>query len=278
MKILSSGFCVASLLATSIAYADSWSSLEAAEDGPAGQAPSNSQPPAQVVVNTNAAPTPSPQTTSRNSGNAGSMGSGAAQILFSEIEVLKQEVQELRGLVEEQTYELKKLKAEQKERYIDLDRRMSQRLQGAPSNAADPATAEPVDEGGASAVSEKGQYDNALRFVQERKFPEAIAALQSFLQTYPSSSYAVNGYYWLGQIFYIQNNLDEARKAFTIVVNQYPQHQKTADSRYKLGVLLHKLGETAKAKKMLKAVASEYAQSSPGTARLAENYLNQNFQ
>jgi len=44
--------------------------------------------------------------------------------LFDIIELLQQELQNLRGQVEELTFNLKRLKEDQKQRYLDLDRRI----------------------------------------------------------------------------------------------------------------------------------------------------------
>lgn len=200
---------------------------------------------------------------------AGSQGSSrplstsASQLLFSEIEALKQEVQRLQGIVDEQGYELKKLKTEQKERYLDLDRRLGQ-------VASSNQVSAPVGNDQA-----KSAYTNAFSLMKEQKLDEAAVAFKSFLDEHPKSPLVVNGYYWLGQIYYNQGNLDEARKAFTIVVNQYPDHQKSADSTYKLGVVLHRLGDTIKAKQLLEAVKSQYPNSA--SSRFANKYLKENF-
>ena len=191
------------------------------------------------------------------------LSASASQLLFSEIETLKQEVQRLQGIVDEQGYELKKLKTEQKERYLDLDRRLSQ-----VSSSSQPATPVGSDQG-------KAAYTASFALMKEQKLDEAALSFKAFLNEYPKSSLVVNGYYWLGQIYYNQSNLDEARQAFTIVVNQYPDHQKSADSTYKLGVVLHRLGDTVKAKQLLEAVKAQYPNSA--SARFANKYLKENF-
>lgn len=190
----------------------------------------------------------------------------ASQLLFSEIEVLKQEIQTLRSTIEQQGYELNKLKNEQKERYLDLDRRVSQLLK----SGTQPQTEAPVETGDGQKA-----YDDAFAFMKSRKLAEAAAGFKSFLNAFPKSPLAVNGYYWLGQIYYNQGDLDEARKAFTIVVNQYPEHQKSPDSTYKLGVVLHRLGDTAQSKTLLQSVVKQYSDSA--SARFAQKYLKDNF-
>jgi len=227
-------------LGVNFASAETWSSLEGNQSVPAPVSSSNE--------------------------SSRGLSPAASQLLFSEIEMLKQEIQALRSTIEEQGYELNKLKTEQKERYLDLDRRVSQLYKnGVPAAQVTP---EQTDDG-------QGAYDDAFALMKERKLPEAALAFKSFLDNFPKSGLAVNGYYWLGQIYYNQGNLDEARKAFTIVVNQYPEHQKTPDSTYKLGVVLHRLGDTAQSKTLLENVVKQYSDSA--SARFAKKYLKDNF-
>ena len=49
--------------------------------------------------------------------------SGRLSELFYRIQVLQQELKELRGTIEEQSYLIKRLERSQKEQYIDLDGR-----------------------------------------------------------------------------------------------------------------------------------------------------------
>lgn len=225
--------------------ADTWSSLDNTKGVPA-----------QSVSQ-------APVSTSSNKG----LNPAASQLLFSEIEMLKQEIQNLRATVEQQGYELNKLKTEQKQRYLDLDRRMSQLTESQGSQAS--------LVGNVKSGDGQADYDVAFTLMKQRKLDEAAAKFKYFLQTFPKSGLAVNGYYWLGQIYYNQGNLEEARKAFTIVVNQYPDHQKTPDSTYKLGVVLHRLGDTVQAKTLLQAVVKQNPESA--SARFAAKYLKDNF-
>lgn len=231
------------ILFTASSQADTWSSLPSA-NVPAAQ--SNAK---EVPV------------------RAPSSSGHANQLLFSEIELLKQEIQSLQGRLEEQAHELNKLKKEQKERYLDLDRRIGQLVTlGVTGNA-------PTADG--SDLDGKSAYDAAFQLMKARQLDEAAVAFMQFLQNFPKSSLVVNGYYWMGQIYYKQANLDEARKAFTFVKNQFPKHAKTPDSKYKLGVILHRLGDDIKSKEILREVVSQHGTSA--SARFAEKYLKENF-
>lgn len=69
---------------------------------------------------------PGSQTPSRSRDTAPANGGNELIIsLYNQLETLQQEVQTLRGLVEEQAYLIKRLEAESKERYLDLDGRLT---------------------------------------------------------------------------------------------------------------------------------------------------------
>lgn len=229
------------ILVSSLTFSDTWSSLDA------GQV---SAPQSNTVVKS-AGITPA-----------------AAQILFSDIELLKQEVEKLQGIVEEQRYELNKLKAEQKERYLDLDRRLSQAV-----NVKTSVGTESEESNGVGLAKE--DYSAAFELMKNQKLNEAAEKFSVFLKQYPKSPLVVNGYYWLGQIYYNQGKLDDARKAFTIVVNQFPNHQKTADSMYKLGVVLHRLGDLSQGEQYLKLVMKQFPDSA--SARFSKKYLKESY-
>lgn len=63
--------------------------------------------------------------------------------LLNRLNELQQEVQSLRGLVEQQTFEIENLKKAQRDRYVDLDSRLSRLEGGAPSAAMEPPVVAP---------------------------------------------------------------------------------------------------------------------------------------
>ena len=85
--------------------------------------------------------------------------------LFYQLQLLQQEVMQLRGLVEEQSHQLQKLKQQGMERYIDVDRRLGQLAGQAvnPASATQSATTTvddaPVAVGAPVVVSQKGEKE-----------------------------------------------------------------------------------------------------------------------
>jgi tol-pal system protein YbgF len=219
--------------------------------------------------------------------------------LFYQIQVLQQEVQELRGLVEEQAYQLNRLARDQKEQYIDLDRRVAGLTTGAAAGAgltagsstppaAGTASGSPGSVGGGQAstspatsgavaalpaaggVSEREAYQSAFDLMKGRKFDESIAAFNDLIVRYPNGQYTPNAFYWLGELHLAQQNTEQARQSFMQVIGLYPDHPKVPDTLYKLGVAYHRLGDTAKAMEYFEDVQSRYPQSS--AAGLAASY------
>ena len=64
------------------------------------------------------------------------------QPLFYQMQVLQQEVRQLRGLVEEQAYLIQKLQQDQRLQYVDLDRRVAALAPNRPAPGPTPVPAE----------------------------------------------------------------------------------------------------------------------------------------
>ena len=222
--------------------------------------------------------------------------------LFYQIQVLQQEVQELRGLVEEQAYQLNRLARDQKEQYIDLDRRVAGLTTGTAAVASTAAATTPAAgaatgatgsfsgqtsttspaagaatggavvalPGAASGVSERETYQGAFDLMKGRKFDESIAAFNDLIVRFPNGQYTPNAFYWLGELHLAQQNTEQARQSFMQVIGLYPDHPKVPDTLYKLGVAYHRLGDTQKAMEYFADVQSRYPQSS--AAGLAASY------
>ena len=69
--------------------------------------------------------------TSQTDKNAGN-GNEIIVTLYNLAEALQREVQSLRGLVEEQTYQIRRMENEQRDRYLDVDNRLSELSQRVP--------------------------------------------------------------------------------------------------------------------------------------------------
>lgn len=213
--------------------------------------------------------------------------------LFNQVQQLQQEVMRLNGLVEQQAYELRLLKEQSLERYVDLDRRLAGGAAASAGPVDRPST--PVSNttagtapisGGASSGTDRSiaeqpgegeAYRAAYALVRGQEFDQAVSAFSRFLNSYPDGRYAPNAHYWLGELYLVINPADAeaARQSFMLLVNQYPDHAKIPDALYKLGRVHYIKGNNDRAREYLMRVAREYPQSS--AARLASEFVDQNL-
>ncbi len=204
---------------------------------------------------------------------------GSTAYLLNVIDQLRTEMMELRGRVEEQGFLIKQLQQENRDRYLDLDERIS-RIGGAG------AVSSPVLQSGTHTASvkspvlpvsvtdnkqEEDAYQAAFQLIRDKRFDDALAALKKLLTDHPSGSYADNAQYWLGEVQMAQGQYPAAKDAFLAVLKNYPESPKVPDATYKLGRLSDMLGDKKQARDYLESVISKY----PDTAasRLSDTYL-----
>lgn len=212
--------------------------------------------------------------------------------LFYQIQLLRQEVMQLNGKVEEQAHELRKLKEQSLERYVDLDRRLSGAAGGASSTSANTGSAggssstvvtAPVAAGGQSRTAEQpgegDAYRAAYALVRGQKFDQAVQGFEQFLQDYPGGKYAPNAHYWLGELYLVIEppNLESSRQSFTLLLSQYPNNNKAPDALYKLGKVQFMKGNREKAREYLDRVISEYGSTNSSAVKLARDFIAENY-
>lgn len=205
--------------------------------------------------------------------------------LYYQLQVLQQEVLELRGLMEEQAYELRRLKQQRLDDYLDLDRRISQLSESGQGSASDTAPTEqarpqpaqdqaPEESVGPNPSDELASYRKAVDLVlNQRDFAGGIEAMQAYLEEFPSGHYAGNAQYWIGQIHLQQEELEQSEEWFSRLIKDFPSHQKAPEAKFKLGRVYHLMEQPERAQALLKEVAD----SGDAAAVLAQEYLKQHF-
>lgn len=199
--------------------------------------------------------------------------------LFYQLQLLQQEVLQLRGMVEEQAHELKRLKQQRLDDYLDLDRRLSKvasgDLTGARTSAAESRTSTSGSTGtGATSEDELQEYKNAIDLVlRKQDYKNAVVALKAHLDKYPKGRYAANAQYWLGELYLKDGELEESRQWFSRLMEEFPSHSKVPDAKYKLGRVYDMLGDKVTAKRMLEEVVA----SKTSASNLARDYLDSHF-
>lgn len=217
-----------------------------------------------------------------SSGESADSGQSIQMELFYQLQALQEEVQMLRGMVEEQANEITRLQQQRMDDYLDLDRRVGLLTEGARSASPGGSLARPVAgspqaarpaSGSGGAVSETEKYRTAYQLLRDRKVDESIRAFNSYLEEYPQGNFAGNSYYWLGEIYLLQEDLEKSREWFAKLLNDFPRDRKVSDTKFKLGTVYHRMGNNSRARQLLEEVAGDGSDAS----RLARRYLEENF-
>ncbi|MCE7576073.1 tol-pal system protein YbgF [Aliivibrio fischeri] len=189
--------------------------------------------------------------------------------LQQQLDGLSQELSEMRGTVERNSYELDQMLERQRQLYIEIDNIRTAK----PTVEAKPEAAEGGSTEGAYAAdtNENAAYQNAVDLIlKEKNYAGATKAFQEFVTAYPDSVYSSNAHYWLGQLYFAQKNDVEAAKSFAKVVS-YADSNKRADALLKLGEVAKRNNNNAAAKKYYQKVVNEYPDST--TAKTAASKL-----
>ncbi len=216
--------------------------------------------------------------------------------LFYKMQQMQQEIMELRGQVEEQSYRIKRLEKQRLEDYRSLDKRMQQSRKSSsgqskkstasaapivvapkPAASAGSASSSSKSTSTSASSSEREAYQQAFQLLKKQKLPEAESAFKDFLREYPDGKYSSNAYYWLGELYLTSDKLSQARKTFSVLVERYPDYRKTPDSTFKLAKIYYQQGDKQQSEQLLKKIVRQYDQSSPSTVKQANAYLDKHF-
>ena len=91
-------------------------------------------------------------------------------------------------------------------------------------------------------------YQNANRDRNGGKTDLALQEFSDYLRYYGNTDLAPNAQFYIAQIHYQQNQLDDALAEFDMVLEKYPDNNKTPDALYMKGATLVKLGRRTQGK------------------------------
>ena len=220
-------------------------------------------------------------------------GNGNNAVLLDKVQGLQQEVQELRGQLEVQAHDLKLLQQQQLSFYKDLDARLPNPATKTAKN--EPATdlsispkETPINIAGqvvkppvqalvsnnttrTNPADEQISYLAAYELVKNKKFDEALIAMQTFVTQHPQGGYTANAQYWLGELYLVKKDYPAAIEHFEVVLQQFPSSSKSAASLLKIGYALAASGKKQDAITRLQQVVKNYPDTN--TAQLAKAKL-----
>lgn len=193
------------------------------------------------------------------------------------VDALEHQLSTMTGQVEQQGYRLKQLEDQLAKLRGDTEYRLSTLEGGKPpvaggaplASAAPPAAAgnspfKPASPTTAAAAAlpaagaapasaaaakdpAEARYLAAYAFVDQKKYPEAEAALKSFVAENPKHKRASYAQHWLGRSYLAENKPALAIQAFYANYQNNPRGERAPDSLFWLGQSLEKIGKPAEA-------------------------------
>ncbi|KTD58761.1 outer membrane protein [Legionella sainthelensi] len=221
--------------------------------------------------------------------------------LIDKVQSLQQEIQELRGQLEVQAHDLKLLQQQQVAFYKDLDARLSgnsssKLTSSKPPINLDVGSKESISKAKTSIPAEKTEakttmattpvsvpmsranpadeqisYLAAYELIKNKRYDDAITAMNVFVQKYPRGGYTANAQYWLGELYLVKKDYSKSIEHFNTVLQQFPTSSKSAASMLKVGYAYAEQGNKPEAKKFLQQVVRAYPNTP--TAQLASSKL-----
>ncbi|HET7922429.1 MAG TPA: tol-pal system protein YbgF [Gammaproteobacteria bacterium] len=171
----------------------------------------------------------------------------------------QEQLRQLRGDVETLEHNLDLGKKQQRDLYLDLDRRL-QKLElgsGSRGNTAGAAAPTPSDDG----ADEQANYQRNFNLVKQGRYDDAITGFTAFIREYPQSKLVPNAEFWMGESHYQQSDFHGALVNYKAVISNYPDSSKVPDALLKAGYAYYEMQDWKAARKALDEVVGKYPDS-----------------
>ena len=83
-------------------------------------------------------------------------------------------------------------------------------------------------------ISADTLYQNALRDFTSGKYDLSRQEFSDYIKNFPANDLASNAQFYLGEIYYAQNDFKDAIAAYDNVLSNYPRSFKLAASRLRI--------------------------------------------
>tara|TARA_B100000674_G_C37597725_1_gene803802 strand:- start:63 stop:761 length:699 start_codon:yes stop_codon:yes gene_type:complete len=200
------------------------------------------------------------------------------ELLLEKINLLKKEIASLTASVETTNLSLSRLEEANQIRYVDLDKRIhlletkllfeDSKDEENLNQSLNPLSGlidEKIDSG------EFELWSNSMKLLDNSRYSEAAENLRLLILSYPDGSYTGDAYFWLGEIYLVQEMFEDSIEILSSYLSKFDDHPRKPDATYKLALANLSVGDENASMDLLKEVISNYPNS--GAALLAEQDL-----
>ena len=206
---------------------------------------------------------------------------------------IRQELAEIREMVENQDHQLNLIKQRQRNLYQDMDRRLHNLEAGTGGASSSSAPIAPPGSTSASRVAPpavssrpapsavavidpadkdgKLAYSQAFNLLKEGRYQQAIIDFRNFMKNYPESRFTANAQYWLGEANYVSRDYPTALQEFQKILTNFPESSKVQGAELKIGYTYYEMNDWASARTALESVIARHPNTT--VARKAEERL-----
>ena len=202
-------------------------------------------------------------------------------LIIEKLENLENELARLANIIDSNSFEISKLDDSNQARYVDLDKRIheleaiillsseEEREEEIETELFENPLAELIEKDGDQ--EEFNLWSNTIKLIDNSRYSEASENLRLLILSYPEGAYVADSYFWLGEIYYLQEMYEDASETYQSLISNFSDHERVSVSLFKLGLISLKLENMDQAIAFFDRVILNYPKS--GAAVLSEQEL-----
>ena len=195
----------------------------------------------------------------------------AIELIYQKLNTLEKEIENLRSLIEENNYLIDRYQELQKKRYLDLDQRLHDVLSKELGTLDKTSSSDKILDGSEVVSEEISLYKKALELFDSARYAEALEVLREQIISFPEGKYSADAYFWSGELFLAQQQLEDARENYLVIIEKFSEHERVSDALYKLGLIARNMGQENNAATYFLKVVEEFPET--GAAQLAKKSI-----
>ena len=180
-------------------------------------------------------------------------------ILFLKIQELESELAELRNKIESQNYLIEKL----------INESIGPNSSSDSEDIQDIAIGTDIRFKGIEDPSSKEQvYSAAIEALEAQDYDKAFALFNFFVKSFTDEEKRPLSFFWLGEICFMNNELDKSKNFFMELISSYPNHYRVPLAHKKIGDIYLKSKQVDEAKDKYNFVVREYPNNTASSLAL----------